>query len=331
MMKAVFQTMHPLMRALMYFCILMVCATIGLGIGIAVSSSVTGIDLESLADTSALMHMDGGITALKIMNSANQLIGFLGSALLFSLFFGKLSVDGFWTKKWSKMIGFLPLLIFFALPLLLVSFEFNSMLIPEGGYLESLFKPSEELAGEMTETMLTMNTPLDLVLMLIVVAVLPGICEEFAFRGVLQSQLAKGFKNVHLGIWVSAFIFSAIHFQFYGFIPRMLLGAFFGYLVIHTGSIWTAVVAHTLNNGYAVVSAYMAGQMPDMSTEDLDNASLNPYFVLISAILFSLLFWVILQKSTWKNIQETYLNYLTLPVALSQMETLDTQSSEDKK
>lgn len=331
MMKAVFQTMHPLMRALMYFCILMVCATIGLGIGIAISSSVTGIDLESLADTSALMEMDGGITALKIMNSANQLIGFLGSALLFALFFGNVSVDGFWAKKWSKLIGFLPLLIFFALPLLLVSFEFNSMLIPEGGYLEGLFKPSEELAGEMTETMLTMNTPLDLVIMLLVVAVLPGICEEFAFRGVLQSQLAKGFKNVHLGIWVSAFIFSAIHFQFYGFIPRMLLGAFFGYLVIHTGSIWTAVVAHTLNNGYAVVSAYMAGQMPDMSTEDMDNATLNPYFVLISAVIFSLLFWVILQKSTWSSIKDTYLNYLKLPSVLEELETSADQSSLDKK
>lgn len=311
-MKAVFETMHPLARALMYVCLLVVMTTIAMGIGVGISASMTSIKLAELSDTASLIELPQGRIALMIMNAANQLVGLLGSALIFMLLFGRSSVDGFWAKKWSKIIALIPLIAFFSLPLIQASFEFNAQLIPEGSYLEEQFKPTEELAGRMTESMLQMDGPLDLVLILIMVAVLPAICEEFAFRGVLQAQLAKGFGNVHLGIWVSAFVFSAIHFQFYGFIPRMLLGAFFGYLVIHTGSIWTAIMAHFFNNAFAVLGAYFTGNMDNLAPDTIESASMNPYFLLFATIIFTLLFWVILQKSTWLSIKGVYLKAMRM-------------------
>lgn len=296
----------------MYVCLLLVMTTIAVGIGSGISSSVTSLNLKDLTDTEKLIALEDGRTALMIMNAANQIIGLLGSALVFMLFFGKSSVDGFWSKKWSRIIAFVPLLVFFSLPLIQASFEFNSQLIPEGSKMENTFKPNEELAERITESMLQMDGPIDLVFILFLVAVLPAICEEFAFRGVLQSQLAKAFGNVHFGIWISAFVFSAIHFQFYGFIPRMLLGAFFGYLVIHTGSIWTGVMAHFFNNAFAVLGAYFAGQVDNIDQGAIETASLNPYFLLFSSVAFTLLFWLVLQKSTWKSIKEKYLKTLKI-------------------
>ncbi|MFT4777726.1 MAG: membrane protease YdiL (CAAX protease family) [Flavobacteriales bacterium] len=311
-MKAVFETMHPLAKALMYLCLLVVMSTIALAIGGGIAAAATTLKFEELSDMGKLIELEGGRMALMIMNATNQIVGLLGSALLFMLFFGKSSVDGFWTKKWSRIIAFIPLLAFFSLPLIQASFEFNSQLIPEGSFLEETFKPTEELAEQITVTMLQMDGPLELIVILILVAVLPAICEEFAFRGVLQAQLAKSFGNVHLGIWVSAFIFSAIHFQFYGFIPRMLLGAFFGYLLIHSGSIWTSVVAHFFNNALAVMGAYFAGQIDSLDTDRMESATLNPYFMLFATVAFTLLFWVVLQKSTWKSIKGVYLKAMSM-------------------
>jgi hypothetical protein len=91
------------------------------------------------------------------------------------------------------------------------------------------------------------------------IAVLPALGEEFLFRGVLQRLFIEWTKNRHFGVWIASFIFSFIHFQFYGFIPRFLLGLYFGYLLVWSSSIWVPVVAHLINNGFAVIYYHFAG------------------------------------------------------------------------
>ena len=85
----------------------------------------------------------------------------------------------------------------------------------------------------------------------------------------LQPLLISDKKNIHVAVWVSAFVFSAIHMQFYGFIPRMLLGGLYGYLLFWSGSLWLPVIAHFVNNGLAVLVYYMrfnGTEMPDPDT-----------------------------------------------------------------
>jgi hypothetical protein len=89
------------------------------------------------------------------------------------------------------------------------------------------------------------------------VAVVPAIGEEMLFRGVLQPVFIRVFKNKHIGIWLTAFVFSFIHFQFFGFVPRLLIGVFLGYLFAFTGNLWYSIVAHMANNGIAVVGYYL--------------------------------------------------------------------------
>jgi uncharacterized protein len=92
---------------------------------------------------------------------------------------------------------------------------------------------------------------------ILVIGVLAGIGEEFLFRGVLQPKLHLFTGNAHVAIWLSAFIFSAIHFQFYGFFPRMMLGAVFGYLYLYSGSLVYPIIGHILNNTFTVVLVYL--------------------------------------------------------------------------
>jgi len=103
----------------------------------------------------------------------------------------------------------------------------------------------------------------------LIVALLAGIAEEFCFRGALQTLFSRFLKNRHVVIWSVAFIFSAVHFQFWGFVPRLLLGAYFGYLLLLTRSLWIPIVAHFTNNFIAVTATWAFHNNPD-AVKDFD-------------------------------------------------------------
>ena len=123
--------------------------------------------------------------------------------------------------------------------------------------VEEMMRQMEEQAKVLTERFLQTSSVGMMVANLFVMALLPAICEEMMFRGWLQRVLGKS-VNYHTAIWVSAVVFSAIHFQFYGFIPRMLIGAALGYLYHYTGSLWASILAHFVNNAAAVVFAFLS-------------------------------------------------------------------------
>jgi membrane protease YdiL (CAAX protease family) len=85
---------------------------------------------------------------------------------------------------------------------------------------------------------------------------LPALCEETFFRAGLLGGMINSRMNKHIAVWLSAFIFSFIHFQFLGFMPRFILGAFLGYCFIYTKSIWTSITFHFINNFAAVMIMY---------------------------------------------------------------------------
>ncbi|KIA94872.1 peptidase [Pedobacter kyungheensis] len=156
--------------------------------------------------------------------------------------------------------------------------------------IEAWMKEKEELAAKMTIQLITVRSNFDFLVNLVMIAVLPAIGEELMFRGGVQRSLERAFGNSHLAIWLSAIIFSAIHVQFYGFVPRMLLGAGFGYLYYFSGSIWYAMFAHFLNNAYAVCAAFYM-QKHHMPLNKADEPIGFPWYgYLISAIITIALF-----------------------------------------
>ena len=137
--------------------------------------------------------------------------------------------------------------------------------------LERWMQSLETSAEAITNLLLADSSALALVSNLIVIAAGAAVAEEFFFRGALRRILGRHIRNPHALIWIIAAIFSLVHFQFYGFIPRLLLGAWFGYLVWWSKSIWLAVFSHFINNGVAVIGmsrpglrdrSYFSGQIP---------------------------------------------------------------------
>ena len=128
--------------------------------------------------------------------------------------------------------------------------------------LENLLRTAEDELMRLTEQMLAVDTLGGLAVNLVVIALLAAVCEELFFRGVLLKTLLERKKhtstslNQHIAIWVTAVIFSAIHFQFYGFLPRMLLGAAFGYMAVWSGSLWLPMLAHFINNAVGVIAFF---------------------------------------------------------------------------
>lgn len=151
--------------------------------------------------------------------------------------------------------------------------------------LEQWMREQEDAAALATNLLLTANSWVDLLINILIVGVLAGVGEELLFRGTLQKAMTSHQINPHVAIWSIAILFSAIHLQFYGFIPRMLLGAWFGYLYWWSGSIMIAIAAHSLNNIgsvltlYAIDQDYIAPQWECIGTGD------TLYMAIISTIM----------------------------------------------
>ena len=153
---------------------------------------------------------------------------------------------------------------------------------------ETWAREKEDLAAEITRFMTQLESPALLLMGLLVIAILPAIGEELVFRGLIQREMFLASKNMHLSIWFTAFVFSAFHMQFYGLVPRMLLGALFGYLYHWSGSLTISILAHFVNNGFAIVGLYLY-QHKQIEFNIESNESLPWPYVVGSAIVTVLL------------------------------------------
>lgn len=156
-------------------------------------------------------------------------------------------------------------------------------------HLEQYLKDSESSNESLIKKLLVMNNGFDLAVNVFVIAIVPALVEELFFRGCLQRILTSLYNNVHVGIIITAIIFSFIHFQFYGFLPRMILGILFGYLFVWTNNLWYSIFAHFINNGLQVLMVYLYQQkLTNMNIEDNTAPSM-----LITLACTGLLFYVL--------------------------------------
>jgi uncharacterized protein len=147
------------------------------------------------------------------------------------------------------------LLMLCALPLVGFLAEANKA-IPLTAALKKIFDGMESQYAEQVKLIATFKTPVDYILALFIIALLPGLVEEVFFRGGVQSILMRWFKIPWLVIFITGLIFSAIHFSWYGFIPRIALGMVLGYIFYYTGNLWYSIIAHFFNNALMVTILY---------------------------------------------------------------------------
>lgn len=158
--------------------------------------------------------------------------------------------------------------------------------------LERWMADAQLRADRSLELLAGGSTVADLVMGLLIVGVFAALSEELFFRGAFQRIISDGSGNAHAAIWIGAIVFSAFHLQFYGFVPRLLLGALFGYLVWWSGSLWLPVTVHALNNSVVVVSQWLSRRTGTDSVIDTIGAN-SAWMVTASAVLTAVALWLI--------------------------------------
>lgn len=160
-----------------------------------------------------------------------------------------------------KDAGLVVILAFCLFPVTNFTGQINSaMHLPDWlSGIEHWMTEKEEQTDNLIDLLIASKTMRVMILNLFTIALIPAIAEEMIFRGVLQKIFNNLFRSGHLAIWFTAFLFSTIHFQFFGFIPRFILGLVYGYLFFWSGTLWLPVISHFINNAVPVVLVYLQG------------------------------------------------------------------------
>lgn len=149
---------------------------------------------------------------------------------------------------------------------------------------------SEDQLKVLTDHLTNFRSTSHFLLAFVAIAIIPAIGEELLFRGLIQNMFVKAFNNHHVAIWTTGVIFAAIHMQFFGFIPRMLLGVLFGYLYYWSGNLSLAMIGHFVNNGLALIVLFLAKEkIVEISPEQMDQAAPWPLLIIFAIVSFILI------------------------------------------
>jgi membrane protease YdiL (CAAX protease family) len=256
-----FANADPFLQIIVLFLLSFFCVGLFILMGQGLLNVLWGVDL--FENPQALQDVDNP----QVVNMSRVLLVFqhLGLFVIPAILFSKLTSN----EAWHKAIGFKPapfnlfvasiLVMVMALPLINLMAHFNESIgFPETlSGLEEVFAEMEESAQKLTMAIAGTTEFAVLLLNILIIAVLPALGEEMIFRGLLLPIIRRWTNSKHLAVWISAFLFSAFHLQFYGFLPRLVLGALLGYLFIWTKSLWAPVLAHFVNNALALVLIFM--------------------------------------------------------------------------
>lgn len=266
--------------------------------GMALLSAITGVSMFDLnSDVAKWSDHPNMITYVRGMLLIQFLGLFLIPSVLFAYFSDPAPLQYIGLKKPHKafywIVGIAALLI--AVPMVEYTGFLNRKI--NFGNAQQWMQSMEDDAIEQLKFMLGKRTPVELLTNIIFIAAFAGIGEELFFRGVLQRLFIKAFQNPWLGIIFTAVLFSAMHMQFFGFFPRLLLGIVLGALYWYSGSIWTAIVAHFVYDAFFIVMAYFQPQMLENTEASLFNESSQLVLALVSTALVMLLLWLMKKQS----------------------------------
>lgn len=226
---------------------------------------------------------------LLIMQGFGALIGLILIPVLFLRKQGRPAVDLLNKPFYVQPALIVPLIVVAFMGVNAIFIEWNQNIdFPEffSGF-EKWAQTTEEKLEEVTQYLTYYDSTSQFILAFIVIAILPAIGEELVFRGMIQNDFYRATRNVHVSVWIAAIVFSAIHFQFYGFVPRMLLGALFGYLYHWSGNLLMPMLAHFVNNGFTVIALYL--HQNGMIAVDIEDPSAVPWQTVVFSALFTVL------------------------------------------
>ncbi len=223
--------------------------------GLLISSALGELVILLIYGTPMMLEASDPVTAIRISQTFVTIGTFLIPSLLFAYCQNRQWFDYNAANRRppQSMINMVLILSMTLLPVVGMLSSFNQNIMPQEGTIAEFMRNLEEAANDILKLVTSQRSSWDLISNIMVFAVLAGICEEFLFQGALQPLMMKWTKNPHVGILLTAFIFSVLHFQFYGFIPRFMLGVYLGYLFYWSRSLWLPILAHILHNALSIL------------------------------------------------------------------------------
>jgi len=294
--RNIYNQLHPVSKLGIVALVALLSLLVTLIIASVISIPIYGIENFSKMIGSSVNYNDENLSFLKFLQLVQSIGLFVIPSFLLALFFGD-SISGYLKlnkQPYQTSIILAVIIVLISSPFINFVGEINSkMTLPSAfSSIERWMRESEDIAENLTKLFLKTDSILGLMFNILLIGIVPAIGEELLFRGVIQRIFAEWTKNIHLGIWISAILFSALHLQFYGFIPRVILGAIFGYLFVWSGNLWLPVLAHFINNTAAVIAYYLYGE--GILAVDPDKIGTNSNYnivTIISVLLMGWLFW----------------------------------------
>jgi membrane protease YdiL (CAAX protease family) len=236
------------------------CLSISFIIGIFIAIPLFNLDfLEIISRLSDITNTEN-TRLLKYFQIVQSIGLFIIPPFILAYAFDKKSVNYLQINKnplvLASLVSFITIII--SIPIINFLVEINSHLkLPEAlANIESWMVDKENIAEKLTKEFLTTTNLKGFFINLFIIAILPAIGEELLFRGVLQRLLIDFFRSKHIGVIIGAIIFSAFHLQFFGFLPRMILGLYLGYILLWSKNLWVPIIVHFTNNASAVIYYY---------------------------------------------------------------------------
>jgi uncharacterized protein len=291
-----FNTQPPFIQLVLSFCIIVIAGTLIFWLFIFAGALVFNVAPDKMLQVASFGKETSARIILRYIQFSQQVGLFLIPALMAAYLIRRddesfLKMGRFPRPIDIMMVVLLGILI---IPLLNFTLVLNSrMVLPEFlSGIQQWMKTKEDTASHLTELLITSSGALTLAINIFILAVVPAFCEELLFRGLLQQIVCRLFRSSHIGIWVTAIIFSTIHFQFFGFVPRLILGLLFGYLFYWSRNLWYSIIAHFINNIIPVTVSYFTGWKSLGEQAGNGKESLTfPFPAVILSVLILFYFW----------------------------------------
>ncbi|MFN8257635.1 MAG: CPBP family intramembrane glutamic endopeptidase [Bacteroidales bacterium] len=294
MYKGIFENSPHFTRFLVILFSILVCFSFFMVLGYVLAIPIFKLNLKDLTNTLELTSVQN-VPLLKFLQAFYSIGLFVFPPFIVAFFFSQ-NIGKYLKINNLPIIPSVVLVIItvlVSLPLIdfIVSLNLKIRFPANMAGIEKELKAFEQEADNLSTSFLQANSAGEFIANMIVMALIPAIGEEFLFRGIFQRLIKEWTGKDHLAIWITAFMFSAMHMQFYGLIPRMLLGAYFGYLLLWSGNLWLPVIAHFVNNTIAVLIFYLNHGSGYLSNQKPETTNIG-YNLAISTILVALLIYL---------------------------------------
>ena len=289
-----FSHQKPFPKLLLLMIIIMICMLFSSLFAMGTAVLIWGERVLQVSDPSIIKDSPSLIAAYKYMQMINHAGTFLLSGFIYLFIADKPRLKSLTSSKLppQSQLWMLLLLIIISTPWISKVYEWNrTFSLSYWPSIEQWLERTAQQSEDMVNVFLHRASFIGALANVLIIAVLPALGEELIFRGILQPLLNQWWKNIHLSIMISALLFSMMHLDFFGFLPRLGLGIMFGYLYYFSANLWLPILAHFLNNFLALVVSFLSEkhitEIPYHEFGSVDNLWVNLFSFIFTLFIFA--------------------------------------------